>query len=187
MTAAAAPLHNAEIGSARLDVCVADITTLDVDAIVNAANRTLLGGGGVDGAIHRTAGPDLKRECEKLGGCETGSAKITRGYRLKARHVIHAVGPVWGGGHKGEDDLLASCYGTALALADEHKLRSIAFPAISTGIYRFPPERAARIAVSTVADTIRKKIVAVERVVFCCFSPDSAAHHVNALHVLGRK
>jgi O-acetyl-ADP-ribose deacetylase (regulator of RNase III) len=187
MTSAAAPLHSAAIGSARLDVCVADITTLDVDAIVNAANRTLLGGGGVDGAIHRVAGPDLKRECEKLGGCETGSAKITRGYRLKARHVIHAVGPVWSGGHKGEDDLLASCYSTTLVLAAGHKLRSIAFPAISTGIYRFPPDRAARIAVGTVADTIGKKLVAFERIVFCCFSPDSAEHHINAFHALGRK
>jgi O-acetyl-ADP-ribose deacetylase len=187
MSAPAAPLHSAEIGPTRLEIHVADITTLDVDAIVNAANRTLLGGGGVDGAIHRAAGPDLKRECEKLGGCETGSAKITGGYRLKASHVIHAVGPVWSGGHKGEDELLASCYSTALTLAAEHKLRSIAFPAISTGIYRFPPERAARIAVRTVADTIGKKRAGLERVVFCCFSADSAEHHINALAALGRK
>src|SRR5947209_11312418 len=142
-------LLSAEVGATRLDICVADITTLDVAAIVNAANRTLLGGGGVDGAIHRAAGPELLAECRTLGGAETGSAKITRGYRLKASHVIHAVGPVWSGGHKGEDELLASCYSTALELAAQHKLRSIAFPAISTGIYRFPPERAARIAVGT--------------------------------------
>jgi O-acetyl-ADP-ribose deacetylase (regulator of RNase III) len=187
MSPPAAPLHSAAIGATWLHICVADITTLDVDAIVNAANRTLLGGGGVDGAIHRAAGSDLKRECEKLGGCDTGSAKITRGYRLKGRHVIHAVGPVWSGGHKGEDELLASCYSTALALAAEHKLRSIAFPAISTGIYHFPPDRAARIAVGTVADKIGREFASLERIVFCCFSPESAEHHIKALDALGRK
>ena len=178
-------LVTAEVGTARLDICVADITTLDVAAIVNAANRTLLGGGGVDGAIHRAAGPELLAECRTLGGCDTGSAKITRGYRLKARHVIHAVGPVWSGGDKGEEDLLASCYRSALALAAEHRLASIAFPAISTGIYSFPPDRAARIAVGTVAAEVADSPRGIARVVFCCFSLDSARHHQNAFAELG--
>src|SRR5271166_4845688 len=180
----AVPLRTAQIGSIRLDICVADITTLDIDALVNAANRSLLGGGGVDGAIHRAAGPDLKKECETLRGCDTGSAKITRGYRLKARHVIHAVGPVWSGGNKGEDELLASCYRTALSLAREHRLASIAFPAISTGVYGFPPARAARIAVGTVAAEMGKAPSSFERIVFCCFSPEAATHHVEALDAL---
>jgi O-acetyl-ADP-ribose deacetylase len=175
----------AAIGTTQLDIVVADITTLDVGAIVNAANRSLRGGGGVDGAIHRAAGPELLAECETLGGCETGSAKITRGYRLKARHVIHAVGPVWSGGGQGEDALLAGCYRTALDLAAENALTSLAYPAISTGIYRFPPDLAARIAVGTVASEIAAHPRGIERVVFCCFAPASAAHHKEAFADLG--
>jgi O-acetyl-ADP-ribose deacetylase (regulator of RNase III) len=179
------PLLSAEIGSTRLDICVADITTLALDVIVNAANRTLLGGGGVDGAIHRAAGPDLRAECEKLGGCDAGAAKITRGYRLRAKHVIHAVGPVWSGGGKDEEELLASCYRTALELAAAHRLASVAFPAISTGIYRFPPNRAARIAVGTVAAELAASPRGIAHVVFCCFAPDAAEHHMAAFADLG--
>jgi O-acetyl-ADP-ribose deacetylase (regulator of RNase III) len=178
-------LLTAHVGSARLEICVADITKLAVAAIVNAANRTLLGGGGVDGAIHRAAGPDLLAECRTLGGCETGDAKITRGYRLPARHVIHAVGPVWSGGGRGEDDLLASCYRKALELAGGNKLPSIAFPAISTGVYRFPPDRAARVAVGTVAAQIAAGRGGVEQVIFCCFSQQAADHHTSAFADLG--
>ena len=181
----ATPLLSAQVGATQLDICVADITTLAVDAIVNAANRSLLGGGGVDGAIHRAAGPELLAECRTLGGCETGSAKITRGYRLIAKHVIHAVGPVWQGGGKGEDDLLASCYRTALALARDHGVASIAFPSISTGVYGFPPDRAARIAVATIRSEIAAPPRIIARVVFCCFSQDSAAHHGNSFQALG--
>jgi len=179
------PLLAAEAGAARLDIVVGDITALDVDAIVNAANRTLLGGGGVDGAIHRAAGPALLAECRTLGGAATGEAKITRGYRLAARHVIHAVGPIWSGGGEGEDELLASCYRGALALAAEHRLTSLAFPAISTGVYRFPPERAARIAVGTVVAELAAGTATIRQVVFCCFSDDIAAHHRDAFAELG--
>jgi O-acetyl-ADP-ribose deacetylase len=179
------PLVTAEVGPSRLEVIVADITTVAVDAIVNAANRTLLGGGGVDGAIHRAAGKELLAECETLGGCATGDAKITRGYRLPAKHVIHAVGPVWSGGHKNEEELLASCYRRSLALAREHRLASIAFPAISTGIYRFPADLAARIAVGTAVSELSFAPDGIMRVIFCCFSEDSARHHRNAFAELG--
>ena len=179
------PLLTAEAGAARLEVIIADITTLDVDAIVNAANRSLLGGGGVDGAIHRAAGPELLAECRTLNGAETGEAKITRGYKLKARHVIHTVGPVWNGSKAREEELLASCYRGALTLAAEHQLRSIAFPAISTGVYRFPPDRAARIAVGTVVSELAGTPHSVERAIFCCFSDESAQYHRAAFTELG--
>jgi O-acetyl-ADP-ribose deacetylase len=173
-----------QLKSARLEVIVADITTLRVDAVVNAANTSLLGGGGVDGAIHRAAGPGLLDECRTLGGCETGGAKITSAYLLPARHVIHAVGPVWNDGRRGEDQALASCYARAIELCQNHGLASVAFPAISTGVYRFPAERAARIAVSTTIEALQAAPV-VNRVIFCCFSDKSADLHAQALAEFG--
>jgi O-acetyl-ADP-ribose deacetylase len=155
-----------------IEVAEGDITLLDVDAIVNAANESLLGGGGVDGAIHRRAGPELLAECRTLGGARTGEAKMTRGYRLKARHVIHCVGPVWQGGRRGEPEALASCYRNALRLAKQHSLRSIAFPAISTGAYGYPLEEATQIAIRE-ARTFERTDPAM-RIVFCCFSKSDA-------------
>ena len=163
----------------RIELVQGDITKLKVDAIVNAANESLLGGGGVDGAIHRAAGPELLKECHKLGGCPTGEAKITKGYKLPAKHVIHTVGPVWHGGNHGEDELLASCYRNSLALAEKHALATIAFPSISTGVYRFPMDRAVRIALKEITAFLRTA-KNVNKVTLVCFGDDAYQCHREA-------
>jgi O-acetyl-ADP-ribose deacetylase (regulator of RNase III) len=166
--------------SDRIKIIQGDIVKMEVDAIVNAANPTLLGGGGVDGAIHRAAGPGLLEECKGLKGCATGEAKITKGYLLPAKWVIHTVGPVWQGGQKGEDNLLASCYRKSLELAREYEVRTIAFPAISTGAYNFPSERAARIAVSEIRKFIQENQLP-EKVFLICFNKETCRHLKAAL------
>jgi len=167
----------------RIRIHTGDITKLDVDAIVNAANTSLLGGGGVDGAIHRAAGRELEFECRMLNGCKVGDAKITKGYKLPARHIIHTVGPVWQGGGKGEAELLASCYRRSLELAAAHDCRSVAFPAISTGVYRYPKDEAAEIAVSTICMIVEDKTIP-ETVIFCCFDEHMAELYRRAVAVL---
>ena len=172
--------------STQIEVIEADITTLAVDAIVNAANESLLGGGGVDGAIHRAAGPQLLEECRTIGGCRTGDVRLTKGYHLPAKHVIHTVGPVWQGGNHGEDELLAACYRHSMSMALRNQIRSIAFPAISTGIYRFPLERAASIAADEV-DRFLGTYPEFDRVIFCCFGKAALDAYARAVQALGER
>jgi O-acetyl-ADP-ribose deacetylase (regulator of RNase III) len=170
----------------RIEVIQTDITTLKVDAIVNAANESLLGGGGVDGAIHRAAGPKLLEECRQIGGCPTGEARLTKGYNLPAKYVIHTVGPVWRGGTHGEDELLAACYRHSMSLALRTKIRSIAFPAISTGVYHFPLDRAARIAAEETTRFLQT-YPEFDRVIFCCFGEDALRAYQAAVEAIEQR
>ena len=164
----------------RLSIVKGDIVKMKTDAIVNAANTSLLGGGGVDGAIHRAAGPELLAECETLNGCRTGEAKITKGYKLKAKYVIHTPGPIWRGGKWGEEELLANCYKNCLALAKEHGVKTIAFPSISTGVYRFPVGQAAKIAVGEILNFLNQED-SIEQVTIVCFDDKTKEYYVDAL------
>lgn len=163
----------------RIDIVQGDITNQNVDAIVNAANNSLLGGGGVDGAIHRAAGPKLLEECKKLGGCETGSAKITKGYNLPSRYVIHTVGPVWQGGDKKEDELLAKCYKSCFEIARQKRFKTIAFPSISTGVYRFPVEKASHIALNEIKQELEENTT-LEKIVIVCFDSKTYNAYLSA-------
>ena len=170
----------------RIGIIQGDITKIEVDAIVNAANNTLLGGGGVDGAIHRAAGPELLKECRRLNGCETGKAKITKGYKLPAKYVIHTVGPIWHGGNNNEDQLLASCYRNSLQLAVENGIRTIAFPSISTGAYRFPVRRAARIAMQEISGFLEEN-GSIDKVFMVCFDEGTMEAYIEAFREIRGK